>query len=247
MGFAVAAALATAVNVSAGESTANNPYFVVLTTPTATELATKSADLVLKVDSKQRQQTTIDVVKAAVPLNPAAAPAIVGSIARSVPEMAAIAAATAVSLAPDEAAAIAHAAAVAAPSKAGKIVESMCHALPAAYQQIADAVADVVPGAGREILTAVSTAVPTLKDSLNKVLASYGGNVPSVSTVLNQVQSTVPLASAAQSPPSSLDSPALAAPTVGTPYVPTPVVHTTKNPRLDGGVVPPGNRNYASP
>jgi len=58
-------------------------------------------------------------------------------------------------------------------------------------------VAEVVPGAGREILTAVSTAIPTLKDSINTVLASYNENVPSVSSVLAQVTPSIEVATTA--------------------------------------------------
>ncbi len=251
--FAMAAALVTAVNVSAGDSTGPNPYFVVLSGTTAAELPAKSAELVSKADSKQRQQTTIDVVNAAVPLNPAAAPAIVGSIAQSAPDMAAIAAATAVGLVPNHAAAIARAAAAAAPQQAGRIVEAICRVLPAAYAEVAEAVADVVPGAGKEILAAIPTAIPTLNDTFNKVLASYNGNVPSVSAVLIQVQSSVPVATAAQLSQSTFaSSQALDGPTPGPPFTPTPgppfggppPSHQNLDPGSGGQVV---GRNYAAP
>ncbi len=218
--IATAVVLAPAMNMNAGESTVANPYFVVLSIATAAELPAKAAELVSKADSKQRQQVTIDVVKAAVPLNPAAAPAIVGSIAQSTPEMVAIAAATAVSLVPEQAAAIARAAAVAVPTKAGQIVEAICRVIPVAYKKVAIAVAEVVPGAGREILTAISAAIPTLKGSINKVLANYTGTVPLVSSVLDQVKPSVEVATSAQLPQSTFDSPSLAPPTVDPPFVP---------------------------
>jgi len=254
--FIIAGALA--FNVGAGENTAPNPFFAVLNSATPVELPAKAAELVAKANSKQLQQTTIDVVRAAVPLNPAAAPAIVGSIAQSSPEAAAIAAATAVTLVPDEATAVARAAAAAAPTKAGQIVEAMCRVLPTEYQKIADAVAEVVPGANKEILTAISTAIPVLTGPINQTVAGYNGNVPSVSSVLDQVQSQSPTTVAlSQStlnspststplPQSTLNSPKIAPPTFGAPYVP----HTGGGQNVDpgsGGEVPTGGRGYASP
>ena len=131
--FAAALALATAVNVRAGETA--SPTLEVLSGATAVELPAKAAQLVTQADAKHLKQTTIDVVKAAVGLNPAAAAAIVGSIAKASPEMAATAASTAVSLVPNQAVAIARAAASAAPVKAGQIVDAICRALPVAYQE----------------------------------------------------------------------------------------------------------------
>ena len=243
--FIGAFTLLVAFNVSAGESTAANPYFAALSTTAAAELPAKSAELVSQADAKQQRQTTIDVVRASVPLNPAAAPAIVGSISKSSPNMASVAAATAVSLVPDQATVIAHVAAAAAPTKAGQIVEAICRVLPQDYQKIAEAVAAVVPGAGREILTAVSAAIPALKDSINQVLASDKGNMPSVSSVLDQVKSNIQLASAAPIS-TTYNSPSLAPPTAGPPFVPL----APNNQNIDpgsGGQVPPGGRNYASP
>jgi hypothetical protein len=105
-------------------------------------------------------------------------------------------------------------------------------------------VAEVVPGASREILTAISTAIPTLKDSLNKVVASYNGNVPSVSSVLDQVKSGPDIATREQP---KLDPPLPPAPpTVGPPYVPPPGGHQNIDPG-SGGQVPTGGRNYAAP
>jgi hypothetical protein len=96
----VAAALAlTAVNMRAGQTA--SPVLGVLSGVTAMELPTKAALLVSQADAKNLKATTIDVVKTAVGLNPAAAAPVVGSIAQQTPEMAPTAAATAVSLVPD--------------------------------------------------------------------------------------------------------------------------------------------------
>ena len=252
MSFLAAIVLATAVKGSAGENNGANSFFASLSAATCAELPAKAAELVSQADPKNLKQTTMDVVKAAVGLNPAAAPVIVGSIAQSSPAMVVIAAAKAVSLVPDQAATIARAAAVVVPTKAGQIVEAICRVVPGAYQKVATAVAEVVPGAGREILTAVSTAIPTLKDSINTVLASYNGNVPSVSSVLAQVTpsievaKTVPQAmTAPQVSQPTFNSPSLS-PTFGAPFVPI-IPHTLNIDPTAGGKVPTGGRNYAAP
>src|ERR1039458_2058316 len=101
MFLTVAVALTVAVNVGAVEKTSASPALGVLSTATSAELPAKAAELVAQADAKTLKQTTIEVVKAAVGLNPAAAPAIVGSIAQASPAMAATAAATAVQLVPN--------------------------------------------------------------------------------------------------------------------------------------------------
>ena len=186
----LAIALATVAGATAADNSAASPALNVLSTVTSAELPAKAADLVVQADAKNLQQTTIDVVKAAVGLNPAAAPAIVGSIAQASPTMAATACQTAVALVPDQVLMIARAAAAACPSKAGAIVEAICRVLPADYQKVADAVAEVVPGAGKEILAGISTAIPDLKPVIDQTVTSYNGTVPSVSTVLTQVVQT---------------------------------------------------------
>ncbi len=244
--FAAAIALATAVNARAGETPVANPFFGVLSTATSVELPAKAAELVAKADAKNLQQTTIDVVKAAVGLNPAAAAVIVGAIAQSTPEMAATAAATAISLVPSQAVAIARAAAAAAPKQAGKIVEAICRMLPATYQKIATAVAEVVPGAGREILAGIAAAIPTLKDSINNMLAGYvGGAIPSVSTVLEKIaQGGTAVTALALANPMTMPR----GPTVSGVYIPPSQTPTNRLDAASGGQVPATtNRNYATP
>jgi len=244
MFLAVAVALAMAVKVSAGETTGASPFLGVLTTATSVELPAKAAELVLQADAKNIKQTTIDVVKAAVGLNPAAAPAIVGSIAKSSPAMAATASATAVVLVPSEVVAIARAAAAAAPAMAGSIVEAMCKVLPADYQNVADAVAAVVPGASKEILAGIVAAIPELKNVISQTLASYNGQIPSVSIVLQAVQNgglaSTPTALGSDTP-SFVRGPSSGAPL--TPISGTLVVHAPGS----GSPAPPGGHNYPSP
>lgn len=240
-----------------------NPLQEQLSRVTPAELPPKAAELIKNAKSRERTATTINVVKAALAINPAATPAIVGSIARSVPEVAAIAAGTAASEQPRQASAIAKAAAAAAPSKAGKIVVAVCRAVPNEYAAIATAVAQVVPDSAREILAAVATALPELKDSIEKALANYRGQ-PSVGVVLADaaklgasfgsqptpslsVTPTAgrPLASATGSSASSSGSGARG-PAIGPPYIPLTGTPGNISP-TNSGVVPTGGRNYAEP
>ncbi len=240
MFLTVAIALATASQASASDNTTANPSLGVLTTVSSAELPAKAGALVAQADAKVLKQTTIDVVKAAVGLNPAAAPAIVENIAKTSPAMTAIASATAVALVPNQAAVIARAAASAVPAKAGAIVEAICRVVPADYQKVAAAVAEVVPGASKEILAGIAAAIPELKNSINQILVTYGSNIPSMSVVLAQLYQ--PAASfAANATPSLARGPSVLPPQVpisGTP----PVI----NPGT-GQQAPPGGHNYSSP
>lgn len=207
------------------------------------ELPAKAAELVTQADAKNLQKTTLDVVRAAVGLNPAAAPAIVGCVAQAAPAMAATAAATAASLVPSQVVAIARAAAAAAPAQAGAIVEAVCRLLPTAYQSVADAVAEVVPGAGKAILAGIVVAIPELKQAVDQTLASYDGKIPSVSTVLMQVaQAESPVTTTVLSPAPSMAR----GPSVGPPLVPVTTTPVVSNPG-SGGTVPSGGRGYAAP
>jgi len=246
--LALAIGVVAAATSSAGENTPPNRFLGALTVATAAELPAKAAELVTQADAKNLQPTTVEVVKAAVGLNPAAAPAIVGSIAQSTPGMAAIASSTAVALVPQQAAAIARAAVAAAPAKAGSIVEAICRALPAAYQTVATAVAEVVPGAGKEILAGIAAAIPELKDAINQTLASYHGDVPSVSTILMQVVQSASSASTTTLSSGSPASPSLPrGPSVGPPLVPPSAPTTVLDPGTGGQVPTGGPRGYSSP
>ena len=215
----MAVALFAAVGLRASDTPAANPFFGTLSTVSPAELPSASAELVAQADSKNLLETTVNVVKAAVGLNPAAAAAIVGTIAQSTPKMASVAAATAVALVPSQAVAIARAAAAAAPSEAGKIVEAVCRVVPAAFKDVASAVAGVVPNAGSAILAGITNAIPSLQGPIGKALASYGVNPP-VSPILNQI------------PSAALNAPMAITPAVhfGPPYVqppPSPVNYST--------------------
>lgn len=239
----MAVTLVAAAKMYAGDTPSANPYFGTLSTVSPAELPAKSAALITQADANARVASTLNVVKAAVGLNPAAAVAIVGTIAKSVPEMASVAAGAAAALVPDQAVAIAHAAAAAAPSEAGKIVDAVCRVVPNQFQEVAETVAAVAPGAGKAILAGVSAAIPQLQGPITKALGSSSSVSPSVNDVLSQV-STVAKASA----PLNADV-STAAPTFhyGPPYVPPSATPVTISPPGSGGTVPPGGRKYSSP
>jgi hypothetical protein len=232
-----------------------NSFNEVLAATPAAEMPAKAADLVLHARSRERQATTVSVVKSAVAMNPAAAPAVAGAIARAVPDMASVAAGTAAALQPKQAAAIAKAAAAAAPSKAGKIVTAVCRAVPNEYRNIAAAVAQAVPGARKEIVNAVAAALPGLKPGIDSALASYGGNVVSVVDTLDQAKLSPPSISpvavlpTVPTPPTALSPqgvPMVRGPAIGPPYQPLTSTPTNVTPGTSGEV-PPGGRNYAAP
>jgi hypothetical protein len=243
-----------ACNSFAKDAPASNPFITVLAEVPAAELPAKAADVVSQAKRRERKPITVNVVKAALSFNPAAAPAIVGAIARAVPEMASIAAGTAAVQQPKQASAIAKAAAAGAPSQAGAVVKAVCLAVPSEYREIAAAVSHAVPGASKEILKAVVAALPDLKPSMEKVLAGYGGNVPSVDVTLDEVA-----LAKAQSPsaPSAVvanpySSPVMAGSTMargpasGPAYIPLTRTPTNVNSGTSGPG-PGGGRNYAAP
>jgi hypothetical protein len=227
-------------NLSAAEAVKINPYTGKLSSVAPAELPAKSAELVKAAKNRDREATTISVVKAALGLNPAAAAPIVGAIARTVPDMAAVAAGTAAAEQPKQASAIAKAAAAAAPGKAGKIVAAVCAAVPNDYRAIAIAVAEAVPTSGKEILKAVEAAVPALRPYIEKELATYGLSVPPVGD-------TLALATAAQGKADAGNAALLGAKGSGGPAVIPPSNPNPNGPPNTSGNTPPGGRNYSRP
>jgi len=232
--IALSVVLLGAFQSPAAEALETTPFKQALVGVPAAELPAKAAELVKAAKTNERQAATVAIVKAALEMNPAAAPSIVGAIARAVPAMAPVAAGTAAAQQPKQAAAIAKSASAAAPKMAGKIVVAVCQAVPNDYRNVAIAVSQAVPGAGKEILMAVAAALPDLKPAIEKVLAGYEGNVPSVAAALDS----------AKTDPSA--APLARGPTVGPPYLP---LSTTPGnvPPGGSGNVPPGGRDYAAP
>jgi len=95
--IALSVAFLTACPSFGKDTSKANPYNQTLAAVPAAELPAQAADLVLQAKPRARQAVTVNVVKSAVGINPAAAPAIVGAISRAVPQMASVAAAAAAS------------------------------------------------------------------------------------------------------------------------------------------------------
>ena len=148
------------------------------------ELPVRAVTLVRHANNQDRKDMTIAAVKAALRLNPAAATAVVGSISRAVPAMAAAAAETGAGEQPSQASDIALAAAAANHAAAADIVAGVCRSVPDKYEAIAGAVGEVVPGSAKEILEAVETVKPELKAPIDSIVAQSKGRNPSVSDVL---------------------------------------------------------------
>ena len=199
----------------------------------APELPALAVKLIQEAPVRDREAVTISVVKMAVGINPAAAPMIVGAIARAVPEMAAVAAGTASAAQPKQAEAIAKAAAKSAPSRAGKIVAAVCGAAPQEYAGVAVAVAEAAPTSGKDILMAVGTAVPSLKPYIEKELTGTGLTAVPVASTLGVAQKNAGLV------PSAMGAPG------GAPYVPP--ASTTPGAQPDNGGPASGGRQYSSP
>ena len=170
-------------------SESSDHYEKILASAAAAELPAKAARLVKQAKAADLEVTTIKVGTAALTLRPAAAPAIVGAMARAVPDMAPVAAGTAVTREPKQAAVIARAAAAAAPDQAGKIVVAMCRVVPKECGEVAVAVSQAAPGSTRKILDEVALGVPELMPEIEKALGTahkrnvYGGSPYGSTTV----------------------------------------------------------------
>jgi hypothetical protein len=222
--IALSVAFLTPCNSFGKDAPKANPFNETLAAAPTAELPAKAADLVAQAKSRDRQATTISVVKSAVAINPAAAPYIVGAIARAVPDVAPVAAGAAAAEQPKQASAIAKAAAAAAPSKAGKIVVAVCRAVPSDYRNIAVAVFDAVPGSGNEIVKAVAAALPEFKAGIEQALAGRGRNVASAGALTPRVRDAA----------------------VGPPFFPLTATRTNVT-TVFSGEAPSGGRNYSTP
>lgn len=239
--FALSGLLISALTTSAKES---QPVRQTLGSVPAPELPAKSAELVKKAKARDWGKTTVSVVNSAVEINPAATPAVVGAISKSVPDMAATAAGTAATQQPKQAAAITKAAVAAAPSKVSKIVAAVTRAVPAEYRSISVAAAEVAPTAGKEILAAVGSAIPELKMGVEKSLATYNvSGAPAVAMALDKAAAGTQTASVNNA---TAAGPLPKGPTVGAPFLPLSGSPTAVTPAT-GQDVPPGGRDYSAP
>jgi len=228
----------------AADSHAKGSYKEILSRVPAAELPTKAVELVNVAKPRDREGVTVDVVKTAVSINPAAAPVIVSAMARAMPDMAATAAATAAAAQPRQAASITKAATAAAPSKAAKIVVAVSRVVPSDYLKIAVAGSQAAPGSDKEILNSLAAAFPELKAGIEHVLAQRG-NSPTVSYALASVTPTT-----VQPAPAGLANSLARGPAVGPPFIPLSQTPTNIIPGTSGNV-PPGSRggptDYAQP
>ena len=178
--------------VGAGVANSGN-YFAILSETPGAEMPRRAAELVVQAGAADLSPTTVEVVKAAVGVNPAAVLAVVGSVAETVPAMAATGAGTAAALEPHLAVAIARAAASVAPGEAGPIVAAVCRAIPADYRAVALAAIREAPGSDRAVLAGVAAGRPELKGEIEAQLAGYDGREPSASQVLAEVAASASL------------------------------------------------------
>jgi hypothetical protein len=238
--FALGAFLMASLSAVGKDSSTPAPFQKTLSGVPAAEMPAKAADLVKQTKAREWGTRTVDVVKSALAINPAAAPAVVAAIAKAVPEMASIAAGTAATEQPKQAAAITKAAVAAAPSKAGKVVTAVCRAVPSEYRTVALAASEAAPTAAKEILNAVGTAIPSLRSGIDKTLASHQGTIPPVGPSLDQALTTTVAST------DKAAGPLPKGPTQGAPFLPLSGTPTLLTPTTSGNV-PPGGRDYASP
>jgi hypothetical protein len=157
-----------------------------LRTIAAPELPMVIVKLIQQSPAADREATTISVVRAAVDLNPASAPQLVGAVARALPELAAIAAATAAARQPAQADAITRAAVTVAPAALGRIVTSVCNAAPNEFRRIALAAEEIAPNSRQEIIGSIGSSLPELKPYLDRETRLYGHVAPPVALALDR-------------------------------------------------------------
>jgi len=237
LGFVTSFALLLGSDVLADNAVKSSDLTTTLKKVPAPEMPARAAALVKAAGKIEREATTVQVVKAAVAINPASAPSIVGAIAREVPASAATAAAVAAAYQPLQASAIAKAAAAAAPEQAAAIVVAVCRAVPNQFRNVAVAVSQVVPQSSKQILEAIAIAIPELKSSMEKALASFSGGM----TVASTLEKAAPGTTTPDSVFAGFRGPAGAPPTVG-----LPGTAGNSHPGTSGEQ-PPGGRNYAAP
>jgi len=202
--------MATCTRVApAAENSQANSVKKILSKVPPPELPAKAAELVGQAEDKEQKVITVTVVRVAVERNSVAAPFIVSAVAKAVPAMAPVAAATAAKLQPKQAGPIAKAAAAAAPAHAAAIVFAICKELPGEYVIVAIGASEGAPAATREILEAVSRAVPVLKpfvEEASKAPLTQDGYVSAMVGIMQHVEtlavaaSVNPVATVAGSP-----------------------------------------------
>src|ERR1017187_1747778 len=95
--FALSVAILIASVSFAKDAPKANPFTEILASAPSAEMPAKAGEAVQHAKTRERTDATADVVKAALGINPAAAPAVVAAIASATPSMASIAAGVAAS------------------------------------------------------------------------------------------------------------------------------------------------------
>jgi hypothetical protein len=239
---AVAAALLPLNIVSASDSEARtNPHLKPFAELKAPELPAECASLVSKASAEQVESVTVDVVSAASKVNAPVVSAVVGAIAAARPEMAALAAATAVGHQPKQASQIVRAAVGSAPDRTGAIVHAVCLRNPSVYRTVAAVAAKLAPEKRSEILEAIASAIPAQRPFIAKAQAGQPADM-SVLAVLDEASHL----SAQSGGNGAVVAASNRGPTVGPPF--QPLIGTPGNTGPgDSTDVPPDGRDYSAP
>jgi hypothetical protein len=254
-GVALLAGITVSPAVYASESSDVNKA---LAGSTVLELPAKAADLVAQAPIADRQRVAVEVIKAAVGLNPSAAIAVVSTVVRENPATAPGVTLTAMTLQHERMNQIIKAAVAAAPSEASDIVAALLKGFPQDYGVIAVSAASGSPSSGREILAVVADYVPALQDSIQNAAAQFAstdGILPvqailtqSYGQAVNNGSVTTPQAHSSPGPTLAV-APAtvgkISPPTLGPPFTPVPGTMSISVSQTQPQV--PGGRVYSSP
>jgi hypothetical protein len=154
----------------------------------AAELPLVAAELAQQAKTRDRFVMTTNVVFAAVTVNPAATPLIVGAVVRAVPETAAVTVRIATTEQPKQVEEITRAAVAIAPARAGSIVNAVCSVQPERYKEVALVAGGLAPQAGTEILRAIAEARPELRPYIEQEITVCGRTAPSVGHCLDRAE-----------------------------------------------------------
>jgi hypothetical protein len=235
----VGAGCLAAPRLSANGQSAASEVLVRLSGVPAAELPANAAAMVKDSKPAERTAMATKVVRAALRINPAAAPLVVGAVVRAVPEVGALAAQAAVLDQPAQLEAIIRAAVAVVPECAGQIVLAVSRAHPGKYKLTAVTAARLTPAAARDILYAVGEVRPELKPHIDREMAACTGRTPSVAACLDRAEAARSRAEAALNAKSEAPDPK------GLASENSPDTSKDKPPHGNGK--PPGGRNYARP
>jgi len=173
------------------------------------EIPSQAATLIAAAKPAEREATASAVVTSAIKAHPTIASAVVGAVCTKCPDLAGVVAKTAISVQPRQAGIIARAAAAAAPSQTAAISKA---------------------------LASLRESVPTLKTTLDPVIASLEMASGQIANASPATEAVVPIV-----PPGSGN---VRGPIVSGPYIPLSGTPTNAPP---GSPVPTGGRDYARP